>query len=366
MTSRALFKVSPSFLKTFDSLFGRIAASVLPQPDRQLPPERFSRILIIRPGGIGDAALIAPLVAALTDRYPSAAVTILAERRNAGVFCMIPGIQKLLLYDKPADLLAALRGKYDLVIDTEQWHRLSAVVARFTGTGFSIGFATNERSRLFTHTVPYRHDLYEAQSFLNLLAPLGMQIAFNPAVKFLELPASAAREADNFPGKQAAADYVTIFPGASISERRWGTGKFRQLAALLRESGLIPVVIGGETERQAGDAIVAAGGINFAGRTTLAGSAYLISRSRFLVTGDSGVLHLAAGLQVGTVAVFGPSNIDKWAPLGEKHVAVDSKPGCAPCSAFGYTPDCPHQVRCMAEVSVDDVYLAVTALLNNI
>jgi len=364
MTNKTCFKVSSSFLKKSDALFGRIAAAVLPQPHRQAPPANIATILIIRPGGIGDAALVAPLVAALTDRYPAAAVTVLAEGRNAGVFCMIPGIKKLLLYDKPADLFNALRGNYDLVIDTEQWHRLSAVVARLTGTGCSIGFATNERSRLFTHTVPYRHDLYEAQSFLNLLTPLGIQVDFNPAANFLTVPASAAQETDNFPGRQSAAGYVTIFPGASISERRWGTDKFRQLAVLLRKSGLLPVVLGGEAEKPAGDEIVAAGGINFAGRTTIAGSAYLLSRSRLLISSDSGILHIGVGLGIPTVALFGPGISAKWGPAGEQHVVVDKRMNCSPCTRFGYTPRCIHDVRCMADISVDDVYQAATALLN--
>lgn len=359
-------RLSPSFLKTFDSLVGRIAASVLPKPDRRSLPLDISSILIIRPGGIGDAALVAPLIAALKDRYPSVGIDILAEHRNAGVFALVPGLNNLFLYDSPADLLKVLLRKYDLVIDTEQWHRLSAVVTRLTGTKFSIGFATNERSRLFTHTVPYAHDRYEAQSFLELLLPLGIQVDFNPARKFLEVPNNAAKGIDAFFDKQSAARYVTIFPGASISERLWGTEKFRRLASRFRESGFLPVVVGGGAERVAGEEIVAAGGINFAGRTTLAGSAYLISRSCLLVSGDSGILHVGVGLGIPTVSLFGPGISAKWGPGGEKNAVIEKKMNCSPCTKFGYTPQCPYHVRCMTEISVDDVYVAATALLNSL
>jgi len=364
MTNKVVFKFSPAFLKKLDSLFGRAAAHLLPRPQKQTSPASISSILIIRPGGIGDAALTAPLISALIARFPSAAVYILAEKRNAGVFGLIPGIRKVFLYDKPADLFSALRGWYDLVIDTEQWHRLSAVITRLTGTGLSIGFATNERSRLFTHTVPYSHDLYEAQSFLNLLTPLGMQISFDPAAHFLEPPVDSCQEVDASADWQAASDYVTIFPGASISQRRWGAGNFRQLAVLLKKEGFLPVVIGGDSEKETGNEIVAAGGLNYAGRTTIAGSAYLISKSRLLVSSDSGILHIGVGLGIPTVSLFGSGIAKKWGPGGKNNVMVDKMLACSPCTRFGYTADCPFHVRCMTEISVTEVYLAATALLN--
>ena len=366
MMNNSLSRVLPAFLKTFDSIFGRIGARILSQPDRKSYPTTIASILVIRPGGIGDAALVAPLIAVLADRYPSAGIYILAERRNAGVFCLIPGIKKLFLYDRPAELCNAVREKYDLVIDTEQWHRLSAVVARLTGTDCSIGFDTNERSRLFTYTVPYSHEHYEAQSFLNLLMPLGIQVAFNPAVTFLEVPASAVQEIANLSANQSATQYVTIFPGASISERRWGTDKFRLLASRFTASGLIPVIIGGDSERLAGNEIIAEGGFNYAGRTTLAGSAYLISRSSLLVSSDSGILHIGAGLGIPTVSLFGPGISAKWGPCGNRNVIIDKGMDCSPCTRFGYTPECFYNVRCMAEISVDEVYMAATGLLNKI
>jgi ADP-heptose:LPS heptosyltransferase len=357
---------SPSFLKSFDSLFGRIAARLLTPPLRQSIPANIAAILIIRPGGIGDAALLAPLITALAKRYPAAVIDVVAEKRNAGVFCLIEGINTLFLYDRPADLRAIFRQKYDLVIDTEQWHRLSAVVSRLTGAPFSIGFATNERSRLFTQTVPYSHDQYEAQSFLNLLQPLGIEINFNPETTFLKVPGEASPEIENLSGKQPETEYVTIFPGASISERLWGTEKFRLLAARFRESGILPVVIGGKADEQAGEEIVAEGGINFAGRTSLAGSAYLLANSRLLVSGDSGILHIAVGVGVPTVSLFGPGIAAKWAPIGDNNVVIDGKMPCSPCTRFGYTPKCPYQVRCMVDISVEDVHMAATALLNKI
>jgi ADP-heptose:LPS heptosyltransferase len=173
-------------------------------------------------------------------------------------------------------------------------------------------------------------------------------------------------EIDSFADYRADAVTVTIFPGASISERLWGADKYRQLAALLFSSGFIPVVVGGQSEKDTGDEIVADGGINFAGRTSLAGTACLVSRSRLLVSGDSGILHIGVGLGIPTVSLFGSGIAEKWGPYGENNDVINKELVCSPCTRFGYTPACPYHVRCMTQISVDEVYQAASALLNKI
>lgn len=366
MANSLLPQLSTALLKRADALLGRTAVRLLPAAVSRPLPAAIETILIIRPGGIGDGALLAPLVAVLRERFPAATITVLAERRNAGVFRLVPGVTRLLTYDRPVDLAELFRCTYDLLFDTEQWHRLSAVVARLTGAAFSVGFATNERSRLFTQSVSYSHNQYEAQSFLDLLQPLGIQAAFTPGQTFLSVPAEAATELEHLDADLSGNDIVSIFPGASIRERLWGTDRFSALAALFRGAGYLPVVVGGGGERPAGEEIAAAGGVNLAGRTSLAGTACLINRSSLLVSGDSGILHVGVGLGVPTVSLFGPGIAAKWGPRGALDVVVAKGLSCSPCTRFGYTPACPDRVRCLSEISVDDVFGAAIALLNKI
>ena len=145
-------------LKKLDAFVGLISASVLSIPLKKESRSPVDSLLLIRPGGIGDAILLAPVIRSLKKIYPSIHITVLAEQRNAGVFPLIPGVDRLLCYDRPRELLQALRRGYAAVIDTEQWYRLSAVVARIASAPVKIGFATNERRRMFTHPVPYAQD----------------------------------------------------------------------------------------------------------------------------------------------------------------------------------------------------------------
>lgn len=352
-----------AFLKWVDSVVGGLVAGILPAAGRgeRVVPRR---ILLIRPGGIGDAVLLVPAILALKERFPESEITVLAERRNGQAFALCPALHRLLLYDSPADLWRAIRGDFDLVIDTEQWHRLSAVVARLTGAPFSIGFASNDRKRLFSHGVAYSHDDYEASSFFNLLAPMGMEPPACLQVPFLAIPPAAAARAETLIAPLEGERFVTIFPGASVPERRWGADRFKDVAQQLAQGGLPAVVVGGAADRADGEVI--AGGsdsLNLAGRTSLAESAALIARSRLLISGDSGILHVAVGLGVPTVSLFGPGIEAKWGPKGEGDRIVNLKLPCSPCTRFGTTPPCPYNVRCLSEITAAQVVAAANELL---
>jgi ADP-heptose:LPS heptosyltransferase len=269
------------------------------------------------------------------------------------------------LYDSPSGFLKAIRGNYDLVIDTEQWHRLSAVVARLIKAPVSIGYATNARSKMFTHSVGYSHDDYEAESFFRLSALLEIGPVHIPE-RFLVLTDAAVTYAAKFLEPVAEKPFVAIFPGASIPERRWGTDRFRMVAELLSAFGIATVVIGGKEDRELGDSIVAGGrGLNLAGMTSLAETAAVIDKSALLISGDSGVLHIAVGLGKPTVSLFGPGRAKKWAPRGERHVVINKELPCSPCTTFGTTPPCPVDAKCMKEISVDEVFNAVAVLLTS-
>ena len=321
-------------------------------------------LLIIRPGGIGDAILLIPAINALKDKFPDIQITILAEIRNSSAFKLCPFVDEVLHYDKPGELLKALRGNYDVVIDTEQWHRMSAVVARLTGAPVSIGYATNERKKLFTHPVSYSHDDYEADSFLSLLAPLGIAETSEITTPFLVVPETSKNKAATLLESLECGPFVAIFPGASIPERRWGSDKFAAVAQRLSAEGVAVVVVGGKGEGADGDRIIDGRyGLNLAGKTSLVETAAIIEKSSVLLSGDSGILHIGVGLGGPTVSLFGPGIAKKWAPRGDRHIVFNIKLPCSPCTRFGYTPKCPINARCMTDITITEVVAAVEKLL---
>jgi len=353
------------FLKIVDRLLGSTLIDLWPMPARSeallCSP---GALLLIRPGGIGDAVLLVPAIRILKSHFPGVKIDVLAEERNGGIFSLSRAVRKTFYYDRPKELFAAIRGKYDVVIDTEQWHRLSAIVARLSSKGATIGYGTNERKKVFSHVVPYSHDDYEADSFFRLLEPLGIVSPDSLETPFLDLPDDALRRASEMLKPLEGQPFVVLFPGASIPERRWGTKKFGALAARVCEAGFGVVVVGGREDSEEGGEIASSvGGLDLAGRCSLAESAAVIAKSALLVSGDSGILHVGVGLGTPTVSLFGPGIARKWAPRGDNHVVIDRELSCSPCTKFGYTPKCSDNARCLQEITVDEVFDAVSVLL---
>ncbi len=369
-----------TLLKRLDQLVGGIAVRLTSLFIKDaVPPEWIRRILFIRPGGIGDAVLLVPSLKFLRNVFPGAEIEVLAERRNCDVFSLCKEVNRLLRYDRPSDLLTCLKRDYQIVIDTEQWHRLSAVVAALTGAPIRAGFGTNLRRDLFNVAVSYSHDEYEVFSFYNLVKEvirmLNMGIAedllqFGTDTPFLEVDESAVRdwvaETVNDYERRHPLGYCVISPGATVRERRWGGQRYGEVARELLKNGCGVIVVGTGDDRRDGQTItdMAEGSLDLTGRTTLREVAYLIKRAKLFIGPDSGVLHIAVGVGTHTVSLFGSGIEAKWAPRGKGHVVLNKRLPCSPCTRFGYTPRCNMGVRCLSEITEEEVIHSALRVLN--
>jgi ADP-heptose:LPS heptosyltransferase len=105
------------------------------------------------------------------------------------------------------------------------------------------------------------------------------------------------------------------------------------------------------------------GSLNLCGKLTLAETAALLRESALLVTNDSGIMHLAVGLGIKTVSIFGPGSPEKWAPKGKGHVFVSAGMKCSPCTLFGHIPPCRNDLRCMKDIDAEDIIEKAITLL---
>ena len=328
-------------------------------------PKNFGSILFIRPGGIGDAVLLIASIQAIKQKYPNVSIDVLAEKRNGEVFSLCSEVSRVFRYDRPKELLSALRISYDVVIDTEQWYRLSAVIAYLTRAPIRIGFATNERKGLFTDQIKYSQDDYEVISFLRLISSITGNIPFNYEHPFLSIYPELSEKVRSKLGAVKGHSLVAIFPGGSVREKRWGTDRFRETAIMLSKKGYSIVIVGGKNDREVCKKIRAglSGVEDFCGRLSLVETAALLKEVSLFITGDSGVMHIAYGLGTRTLSLFGPGNENKWGPRGVRHAVICKDLDCRPCTKFGNIPRCKLGVECMSRITVDEVYEKAVELL---
>ncbi len=320
------------------------------------------RVLVVRPGGIGDAVLLLPALRALREAVPGSKVDVLCESRNAPVFELSGFANRILRADAaPFSTLRALRrGRYAAVLDTEQFHRFSAVLAARTQAPLRVGFnVAPARLGLYTHTVPYDLQGAEDTQFGRILAAaLGV-----PSVSLPSRAGSISAERlppapDGLPER-----FVALHPGGSVPCKRWGEDRYAALAAALRDRAGLPCVLVGAKEDCAAAATVArsSGALDLCGRLDLATTAAVLARSGLLVGPDSGIEHLAVAVGARAVVLFGPSDPLKWGPPPACGRILREPLPCSPCSMFGYTKPC-RSYACTTSISVHSVLDAVLSL----
>ena len=357
------------FIKLCDGLFGTVFLSVatfLIKPKFEIKKNP-SKFLIIRPGGIGDAVLLFPALKTLKENYPNSQIDVLAEKRNSDVFKFCCYVDNLFLYDS-LNFFTIFQRTYDLVIDTEQWHKLSSVIGYLTKAPQRIGFNTNNRAKLHTTSVDYSQKDYEVNSFLNLVSVVCNKVAeFNPNEQFIKL-----RKNETFLGTLKTSNQVKvgIFFGATVNERKWGIENFSRLTNKLIEKGFAVIVLGGKADKAdmnhySSQITKKDNLIDLVGKTSLEETACVISKLDVLVSGDSGLMHLAYALGIKTVSLFGAGIEKKWAPKSLGSTAINKNLRCSPCTEFGYTPKCPYNVKCLRKISVEETLFNVLKSLGS-
>ncbi len=363
-----------SIIKQFDavagsaacSLLGRMASLTGPQYRAVgISPESIQRILIIRPGGLGDMLMLIPMLNTLFQQLADAKVDILCEERNAAMAQVINPHGEVILYDRtPFRLPSRLRkAHYNLVIDSEQFHNLSAVTALLSGAPLRIGFnIAPRRNPLYTHPVTYQTDAPEYRQFLNLLAPLARGSAENPRIE------GALTDAGLPPAPQELADIephnrIVLHAGAGNRYKQWPHERFATLIRhLIEHDGKTVVIVGQQKSDNPLPRKATRGVIDFCGKLDLLQTAAVIRNAALFTGCDTGLAHLAVALDTPSVTIFGSSDPRKWGHSSTRHIVVSHPMACAPCAIFGYHKPC-RNIQCMQGITVERVLAECQRLL---
>jgi heptosyltransferase-2 len=156
---------------------------------------------------------------------------------------------------------------------------------------------------------------------------------------------------------------VGLSPGAAYGPaKRWPVERFAAIAKRAAEEwGAKVLVIGTEKEKELGETLVSAAApsaINLCGMTGLGDALALIKRCALFVSNDSGLMHVAAALQVPTVAVFGSTDSIATGPRGNRTRIIKQDLDCSPC----LKPECPIGYRCLLAVQPEDVWRTMEEL----
>ncbi|EGY26895.1 glycosyltransferase 9 family protein [Desulfovibrio sp. A2] len=172
---------------------------------------------------------------------------------------------------------------------------------------------------------------------------------------------------------------VALHPYSTHPDKAWLAESWRELARRLSAAGYAWFVVGRSGGAEGGEERPLTGLAGLAGLSGMAGpvgpsgafaadftdstdlreTCALLAAADVLVTGDSGPMHLAAGVGTPVVALFGPTTRE-WGfyPEGPRDVVLETGDACRPCSLHG-SRRCAHAGRCMAGITPDAVFAAV-------
>lgn len=156
---------------------------------------------------------------------------------------------------------------------------------------------------------------------------------------------------------------LVLCPGAEFGPaKRWPEGYYAEVARAKLAEGWAVWLLGSPNDQAVAQAIGPAAGqacLDLIGKTTLNEAIDLMSLASAVVANDSGLMHVAAALDLPLVAVYGPTSPDFAPPLSDKAKVLRTGIACSPCSQR----DCPlGHSKCMTELSPARVLQALNAL----
>jgi lipopolysaccharide heptosyltransferase II len=331
-----------------------------------LPPSKSPNILAVRFSSIGDILLTTPLLRAIRCAHPGARLTVLTKREYVPLLSHNPHLHRVLGMAPGRSLLSMameLRGdRYSHLLDLHDNLRSRALRVLVPGRWRSYPKHRLARAWLIrAKRNRYRDRRPVAERYFVAARDLGVQPDGGPPEFFLGREAheqvSAWLTSVGFAHHR---DIVAVAPGAAHATKRWPLEHWRALVERVSAAGVSVVVVGGPHDADLGAALVTGsnGGVaNAAGIFGLQGTGALLRRARVVVSGDTGVMHMATGVGTPVVALFGPTvEAFGFFPYTHKASVVELPLPCRPCTSQG-SARCPlgHH-RCMIDISPGAVY----------
>ncbi|WP_433362557.1 glycosyltransferase family 9 protein [Actinoplanes sp. CA-142083] len=118
------------------------------------------------------------------------------------------------------------------------------------------------------------------------------------------------------PDRSAPRGVTIVHPGAKVPARRWPADRFAAVARQLREAGHQVVITGSVSEQDLRVRVAERAGLPASAlpSTGLAELAALVAHARLVISGDTGIAHLATAYGTPSVTLFGPMSPARWGP----------------------------------------------------
>ena len=313
------------------------------------------KVLIVKPSSLGDIFHVFPAVALLTTAHPDVEIDWMVHPAFADVLKYCPNIRRVIFFQRKElgsfktflphffKLFSELRQKrYDLVIDFQGLFR-SAFFAWIARCRQIAGFASpKEPAAKFFYTIKIivpGSTLHAVDKNINMMQQLlnsthTVASTFPAPVKeFYEKAEKLLRESGITPSDRV----VGIIPGARWKSKCWPPAFFAEILSAVNRlhPELKFIILGSESDSTASTEIMKSATdakiISLTGKTSIGELIETIRRCEFIISNDSGPVHIAAAMNKTVFAFFGPTDPCKTGPYGSNHYIFQADLPCIKC-----------------------------------
>jgi len=340
-------------------------------------------ILVIKLSSLGDVVLSIPTLKALRRRYPRSRLSVLVQRKYMKILEAVPEIDECIPYESPSKGIgyalktaSDLRRKsFDYIVDLQN-NRLSHLVGFLSFPRICAGY--DRKWGFLLHVkVPYqgKEKIDPLASQQKVLAKLDVVLSGDDLV--LQIPPHWQEQQEAFLNEQGIKKTDSVIGFHVSASAAWYTKNWpvlhtqKLISMFLKEKGVKVILTGDENTRSLAQDIVAGVDndalVNLCGKTTLVQFVGAIQRCGVFICPDTAALHIAAALNIPTVALFGPTDPLRHTVSRPCVRVVNRKLKCSYC----YSKACARQPKderreslCLKKVTPQEVFALVKELKN--
>jgi ADP-heptose:LPS heptosyltransferase len=371
-----------------------LAGLIAEARERARPPRPVASVLVVCTRQIGDVLLTTPLLRAVHGLWPQARIDVLAFAGTAGMLRGNPDVQTLLEFPSrlgwrgARSLIRRVWRRYDvaLVADPGDRAHLIGWLAAPVRSGIvpARGGSTWLKCLALDHVVASAGDRGTVHVTAEKQALLAPWLAATPEPQVVPPPAAplpAALASQVRPGA------VVVHAPSMWPYKQWPLAHFQALVAGLLADGRQVLLTGSGSTRDQEcvaalrDLAPAPRLLDLSGQLDFNELAGVLAHAALYIGPDTSVSHLAAATGVPVLAIFGPTNPQRWAPwpagphaqaLFARSAAVQQagnvtivqgRQSCVPCSRAGCEDSRDSRSDCLQSITPAQVLREARRLL---
>ncbi|RYU97283.1 glycosyltransferase family 9 protein [Emticicia agri] len=309
-----------------------------------------TKFLILRFSSIGDIILTTPVIRCIKLQYPDAEVHFATKKQFRILVESNPYIDKFFLLEEPlASFVKTLQGEdYNYVIDLHNNLRTSIIKFRLGKKSFSYNKLNFEKWLLVNFKINRLPDLHIVDRNLKIVETLGIKND-NQGLDYF-IPAEHEVNLETIVENNQP--FVAYAIGGQHFTKKLPTDRIIELCSKIDKK---IILLGGKEDAAAGEIIEQALGnkiFNACGKFSLHQSASILKQAEYVISHDTGLMHIASALQKRIISIWG-NTVPEFGmyPYQTEFKIIENKNlSCRPCSKIGYDK-CPKgHFKCMNDL----------------